>query len=409
MKQNAYKSYQRIQIKKEVEHSKFKEWYCEMVNHFNGLVFIRNFKIIFCYGKEIELIFDDGKILRKSVDQVDLIYKDQQKYQINEGLMSIEFVKNFQWQGRFGENEQKIGNWNAFWKGESLQYVGGLYCIRGKKQNKWVELIKNSRNQGYQVGRYQNDMKIGKWEYIYKDIQIGGGNYNGFGIKNGKWIELSENFQLSSQVIYIGDLRNGKKSGQWDIYYKKPNEFSHYELIGGGVYDVKNQKNGLWIELSEGFYSESQVIYKGQYKNGKKVGKWDIFYQKFESKRTDELIGGGIYSQQNQKDGKWLEESHSFFSNSQVIYRGQYDQGNKIGRWIIEQRLDENKPFKQIGGGSYDKENHKTGAWIELKDEFNNDSSVTYYGEYLNDKKIGKWEIFAWHQQMYQIYNYELT
>ncbi|CAD8130916.1 unnamed protein product [Paramecium sonneborni] len=42
-----------------------------------------------------------------------------------------------------------------------------------------------------------------------------------------------------------------------------------------------------------------------------------------------------------------------------------------MARWVTEQRLDENKLFKQIGGGSYDKENHKTGAWIELKGEFN--------------------------------------
>lgn len=37
-------------------------------------------------------------------------------------------------------------------------------------------------------------------------------------------------------------------------------------------------KIGKWFELSDGFMDTSQVIYNGVYKNGEKVGRWDILW-----------------------------------------------------------------------------------------------------------------------------------
>lgn len=35
----------------------------------------------------------------------------------------------------------------------------------------------------------------------------------------------------------------------------------------------------------------------------------------------------------------------------------------------------------------------KNGIWIELNDDFKNDSLIIYKGDYINDKKIGRWNI----------------
>lgn len=47
------------------------------------------------------------------------------------------------------------------------------------------------------------------------------------------------------------------------------------------------------------------------------------------------------------------------------------------------------------GGGTYDGKCNqiKQGRWIELSDEFYNDSQVFYDGQYSNGKKVDRWDI----------------
>ncbi|CAD8129907.1 unnamed protein product [Paramecium sonneborni] len=76
------------------------------------------------------------------------------------------------------------------------------------------------------------------------------------------WVELSEEFNDDSQVTYNGDYKNGKKVGMWDIV-------ARVRKIGGVLYtEGDSTKIGSWIELSEGFKCISQVTYKGEYKSG---------------------------------------------------------------------------------------------------------------------------------------------
>lgn len=50
---------------------------------------------------------------------------------------------------------------------------------------------------------------------------------------------------------------------------------------GGGSYDEEGQeiKIGKWTEKSDGYLDRSQVTYNGEYKNDKKVGRWDIMFK----------------------------------------------------------------------------------------------------------------------------------
>ncbi|CAD8117108.1 unnamed protein product [Paramecium sonneborni] len=91
----------------------------------------------------------------------------------------------------------------AFWNGEEMVKVKGYY-IDVMKQGYWIELIKNYwiKAQVLKVGILNDDLKIGMWNYIYKNYNINGGQYNNQGKKIGKWIELSEVFGDCNQVTF---------------------------------------------------------------------------------------------------------------------------------------------------------------------------------------------------------------
>ncbi|CAD8058065.1 unnamed protein product [Paramecium primaurelia] len=159
---------------------------------------------------------------------------------------------------------------------------------------------------------------------------------------------------------------------------------------GGGLYnDLGSIKIGNWIEVSENFGSrrgQSFVTYHGEYKNNKKVGKWDIWYKQFNNRWDSEQIGGGLYDQEGFfKIGLWIEVGDGFEMNLQIIQRGYYQNDEKVGRWDILYREWGSEKFENIGGGSYSEGgSFKIGKWIELVDG----SLVSYICEYKDGKVI---------------------
>ncbi|CAD8123720.1 unnamed protein product [Paramecium sonneborni] len=171
--------------------------------------------------------------------------------------INLEYIQNHKWIGQYGKKMQKIGKWTESWKGQKLKGVGGYYSNDGKKEGYWNELIKNywSRGQVQELGEYFNNQRRGVWKYIYFNNIIDGGLYNEQGQRNGKWTELSDKFWDCSQIIYHGEYKNGNKVGRWDIYFEN-------KLIGGGQF-YENQRSdvvknvikiGRWIEPSDWFY-----------------------------------------------------------------------------------------------------------------------------------------------------------
>ncbi|CAD8116155.1 unnamed protein product [Paramecium primaurelia] len=290
-------------------------------------------------------------------------------------------------------DDQRYGMWKYIYDEELID--AGRYNFQGQKNGKWTQL--SDRFCYYSKikynGEYKNGKKVGLWniwyqdEYRYINKLIGGGSYNGDGNKIGKWIEQSDGFQGFSQITYIGDYRNDKKIGRWDIWFKQGDGQIH-DIIGGGSYDEDGNKIGKWVQLSEGFQEHSQIIYIGEYRKGKKIGRWDIF-------ELGEMIGGGSYDELDSiKIGKWIELSDFFGIRWQTTYNGEYKKGKKINRWDIEKRDEKGKPFYNIGGGSYDSEQGsiKIGKWFEFNDDYHLNQYMTTNGEYKNGYKIGRWE-----------------
>ncbi|CAD8190275.1 unnamed protein product [Paramecium pentaurelia] len=297
----------------------------------------------------------------KYIYQGEILYSFQQYYLLSKPQINtnLEQIKHLQWIGEKGKNERKNGLWSMKWKGENCNGCGGEYSLDGMKRGKWKEIIKNYYDNAkvYEVGEYINDIKSRTWKYIYNDQEIGGGEYNQLGQKDGKWIELSEGFSNKSQVIYNGQYKNNKKVGQWI-------SVAWGQQVGCGSYDEKGNelKIGWWVELNHRFSDYSQVFYIGEYKNGYQV--------------ENKEIGGGSYDQGNNgiKIGKWIKLSDEFSHLSQVTYHGEYKYGKKIDRW------------NTIGGGSFDEQ----GYGIKVG---NLNGQVTYIGEYKNGKKVGRWNI----------------
>ncbi|CAD8214676.1 unnamed protein product [Paramecium pentaurelia] len=374
------------------------------------------------------------------------------------------------YQGEY-QNGKKVGRWDIYFKDLCMDnniYIGGgsfeIQSIGDSiKRGKWQEPDDKFRSQSQiiQIGEYKDGQKVGLWQIYQENIfqqkrkQIGGGIYidkqGCQGIKIGLWIDLSRDFWKYGQITFQGVYRNGKKVGKWDQNFIDDFNMQNYQ-IGGGSYDNQQdniEKNGNWIVFCDYFQMRRQITYKGEYANGKKVGRWvmhwkwngklkkigeglydtlqgeggvkvgkwtfvdDKFnsgcqvthrgrYQNGKKRRKVELIGGGFYDYKKEGDeikiGKWIDLSDTFRVDNQIIYCGDYGESGKVGRWDIFWRMKRNLQFQFIGGGSYDSKQQaeadvKIGKWIELSEDLKNYNWIIYEGVYRNGYKIGKWNI----------------
>ncbi|CAK56682.1 unnamed protein product (macronuclear) [Paramecium tetraurelia] len=354
--------------------------------------------------QEIQYSTIEGLVLR--IDQITDI---SDKPEI---LTNLEQIKYLNWLGEYGDNLKKVGKWIAKWKGEILKGVGGCYSEKGdgQKLGLWKELIKNywSKAQVYEIGEYCDGQRTGKWIYMYKNQEIGGGFYNKSGEKIGKWIVINDAFWEQSYVIFSGQYEKGKKVGLWDTYYNNNCGEQQTQLMGTGVYDEQGSKVGKWEEMSEGSWRRRLINIVGNYKKEQKVGSWDTYWT-WDKQIIKMQIGGGNYDENggNVKVGKWIDLNDGFRSDYQVIFEGDYKFGTKVGLWLTYWRWNHISTFEKIGGGTYDikETNKKIGYWIEQGDNFRSDAQViTFEGDYQNDKKVGRWNYY-WRENIQK--NYE--
>ncbi|CAK66083.1 unnamed protein product (macronuclear) [Paramecium tetraurelia] len=333
-----------------------------------------------------------------------------------------------------GKNEKIFNNINP------IEYRGGgSYEIGGDelKEGNWVEVLDNFKDNSQltQNGVYKNGKKVGRWDiwFNYKGNNeqmqyfiIGGGYYEENEQKEGSWVEISNIFTDISQIIYSGKYINGKKIGIWEICHRKQ-DVNLYLIIlicqfygnysGGGSYDEKGNelKVGDWVDISDDWKDFCQITYKGEYKNGRKFGSWDIEeiidFKKplkiMQTKESNQYRAGGQYDKVGYgvKLGKWIELHHEFLT--QATFHGEYRNGRKVNKWDIY--LKQNGKNEYIGGGLYDDQESenlgpvKQGKWIELDDRFQEyqdqmlfirDCRATHQGEYSNNKKFGRWDSY---------------
>ncbi|CAK88407.1 unnamed protein product (macronuclear) [Paramecium tetraurelia] len=213
---------------------------------------------------------------------------------------------------------------------------GQYDAVDGMKTGLWVELSDEFRQyQNYIItnkGQLNcNGKKIGRWEINFKELnqfeKIGVCYYNEKGLKIGLQTEISESFFNLSQVFYKGEYHYGHKTGKWEIFWK--NKLKN-EQLGCGLYGENGLKQGNWIELANDFNKDKQVTYYGEYRYGQKVGLWVTYFRFSEE---FEEIGCGCYDDEEIQNGFWIELAEDFSCSKQIIYQGEYKNGRKFEKW----------------------------------------------------------------------------
>ncbi|CAK70852.1 unnamed protein product (macronuclear) [Paramecium tetraurelia] len=335
---------------------------------------------------------------------------------------NLHFENNLHfWNGVF-KNGKKIGRWdstytkNTYTKINPLFINGGSYSQEGDeiKIGKWIE-FENRKGAFIYSGVYQQGKKVGNWDISCTNWQskensftiIGGGSYdekeNFF--KTGQWCELRSG-QYDYFTYYLGQYKNDKKIGWWDILvkdasnryeiqskdsgyrnnkglfleiqgfygqaqlsqnvgtqYNQDQEQEQYIFIGGGQYDIKGLKIGQWLDFNE------MIVDVGQYLNGEKMGQWNSWSWSHSNKNYT-FICEGQY-QKDCKIGKWIANGNT----------GQYSKNNKVGMWNNQ------KPHQW---SYYD----SNGIKIFSNPLYLNESkAILWEGEFKDSKKIGRWDI----------------
>ncbi|CAD8129021.1 unnamed protein product [Paramecium sonneborni] len=277
------------------------------------------------------------------------------------GVKHVEIEKNDMTDENDEENEKTVQFQNSV---NNLSIGGGYYQDDGLKQGKWIDLYQkfSSQNHITYIGEYNHGKKQGKWDIMFKDKLIGGGCYDQQGMKNGKWINHQAKFSKFAQVIYVGRYQNGRKYDQWNAMYREEVSME-FQIVGGGHYNLKGNKDGKWTELPTNYGKNCDGKAIGSYADGKKEGKWEILVD-------NQIIGGGNYNEDGLKQGIWIDLKENFYFQSQVIYVGGYEKGIKVGNWDTLYRWGSSHEFQRIGGGKYNKSGKKKGKWIDVHKQF---------------------------------------
>ncbi|CAD8128700.1 unnamed protein product [Paramecium sonneborni] len=257
-----------------------------------------------CYGQKNGWWVELNDKLAQCHDQVSH-YCDEYKEGKKIGRWDTKIKVIFNGGGEYDLNETKIGQWveliTNFSKKNEVK-ISGFYK-KGLKNDQWNTLLREENDeeiirseswkmdgiefkqllQIYSHWKIQQRFKDKQMNIIFKKYDtddykiIGGGLYNQEGIKHGKWIEIQNKQEDFDIIAYIGEYKNGKKNGLWDII-QGSTEMNEYYMIGGGCYDENGLEKGLWTNIEQ-FSFKFSVISIGKYSNGKKIKKWETKYQ----------------------------------------------------------------------------------------------------------------------------------
>lgn len=178
--------------------------------------------------------------------------------------------------------------------------------VANKKEGLW----KNYHLSGVleSEGNYLDSSKTGKWNYYYDKYS----DEDGIEMENSRKLYQVKNYNL------------GKLNGESFLYYTEEKE--EVDCVDGNntekCYKKKyvkeleksNYKNGIPDGPYELSNDKNEIMFKGQYLEGKESGKWIIRNNWATGTNTVNSIDTGIY-QQGKKQGKW----ERFDLNNQII------------------------------------------------------------------------------------------
>jgi antitoxin component YwqK of YwqJK toxin-antitoxin module len=238
-----------------------------------------------------------------------------------------------------------------------------------------------------------NGDRIGFWIIKGEDGKLlSKGRYNDEGERHGLWkFYMSPIGRYASTPDVKGYYENGVKHGRWELVdsrskMKMKGKFVEGQMEGVWIiYDEMGDKvaagryrdgirHGEWL-----LFKDDQVMAKGLYEDGKKVGTWEYDY--YVDRGQVRIKGAFSYDQTYEKGTMeyYKVERHPKFGTEELLVgTGSYLNGLKEGRWI---EYAKGLKGELISTGYYDGEGRKTGRWKTTLD------SKPYRDETFNDGK----------------------
>ena len=343
---------------------------------------------------------------------------DEKKYEtIQKMLIDLSDITKMKFNGLFTEETKE---------GKDLYLIfeffdGKLLCLENKFQNyeTWIiaknllevfeklfeKGIKFNKNQNSVIDVFEinlNEIKINIFDLINDDIKEENEEKNGMlfyiglildKIKdndNDGFMRTKKDLKNNNDNNYIfKGIKNDLKNNRLDITTSKTifNLFFKYSLnfdiqnpeiinYNSGIHcgSLKDNKpDGIGILLNG-----CDIIYKGEFKEGKINGKGKSFiYNKDGKEKNLSKIFEGTFIGE-MKNGKFIEYTRDNYK----VFEGEYKDDQREGKGI-EYYSDGKKSFE----GNF-KNNQKNGFGILYRYRYDDEGTKDYEGNFLNDKKM---------------------
>jgi antitoxin component YwqK of YwqJK toxin-antitoxin module len=256
----------------------------------------------------------------------------------------------------------------GYLNGELISYHGDGKAVRSKV------IMKKGKADGL-ITRYSSD---GKKEYEK-------------GMKDGVDEGAERSYDKSENVVSEIIFKNGKAEGK---------SFAHYNSGNSDAYlKTEYYKNGLLDGEYSEVYDDGTVKLKGKYINGKKDGVWTNNKPNGSPHPTEEYKNGEVIKRITYfTDGKTEMERNFDADGKQHGAEKKYDwedgalkselnyvHGKQVGKQI---RYMNSNDGNYIETAFYNETGLKDGEYSEI---FINKTRVKAKGQYIKDKKHGKW------------------
>ena len=245
----------------------------------------------------------------------------------------------------------------------------------GKKQGVWKTYYDNSRLKKEE--RYKNGLLNGYVKYYNAQGKL----ESAVLFIDGKEQNQEENiadFDIESTYYRNGKVKStsvynkaGKKDGVSTTFDKEgkiiqTEVYKNGYLLRKGIIDDKGLYQGLWEE----YYLTGKLKSKGEYRNGKKYGKWQYFFTngKLEQKGSYDSNGlatgewnwfyenGNLLRREEFRKGIEDGDLEEYAFDGSLITKGEFFDGEKEGEWIYELN-----DHKEVGKYRYGQRN---GHWV---------------------------------------------
>ena len=285
------------------------------------------------------------------------------------------------------------GKWEAFYEDGEIKKTFGY--DQNKKDKIWFSYYNDGRRQNYTY--YTQDTLITDYDFKYYDnlkIVKNPDLYDFEYYMNLEVVEKprNDNLQIVEEPKFS---KQGLFDGKWESFFENGDPWRTF------YYDEGN-KTKLWTVYYDSTGTRhSETIYENDLKEG-------MYYQWYETVKEDSKEEGlyvedkkhEIWTYWNEFAEKTLEVwelgvllhtyKYEYYDNGQVKEEPSYVNGKMHGDWVRY------FPNGDIKGTRVFRENLKEGLWMEYhrNPPGKSDDILAWQGEYIADKREGKWEWF---------------